>query len=62
MKYTLDYIARKHECADITFINPGTLDDWSVELNKVIFDMIGEVTELTGAVMTDSGFMKPWYS
>jgi hypothetical protein len=62
MKYTLDYIKDKYGCTDVSFINPGTLEDWPVELNKTIFEMIGKVTELTGAVMTASGFMKPWYS
>jgi hypothetical protein len=62
MRYTLAYISQNYGGGNISFINPGTLDDWPVELNKVIFNMIGEVTELTGAVMSQSGFMKPWYS
>jgi hypothetical protein len=62
MKYTLDYIKDNFGCADASFINPGTLEDWPVELNKTIFEMIGNITELTGAVMTAGGFMKPWYS
>jgi hypothetical protein len=62
MRYTLGYIKAKFSCAGVSFINPGTLEDWPVELNKTIYKMIGEVTELTGVVMTDSGFMKPWYT
>ncbi len=41
------------------YIEPGCLDDFSMENNKILFDLIGTVAEDIGVTLRDTYFMRP---
>lgn len=47
------------EGSDLAVMNPGSLKDWPIENQPALFDIIGNVYEDTGVVLTESYLMVP---
>ena len=57
--YTRDLIVEEYDVRDITGMSPGHLEDWQLEEQKVLFDLIGVVIEEIGVSLTPSYLMIP---
>jgi len=58
IEYFNNFINNKYPGKKST-VNPGSLIDWSVTEQKKIFDILENVTELTGVKINDSALMTP---
>ncbi|MBR3555625.1 MAG: hypothetical protein IKN89_06915 [Oscillospiraceae bacterium] len=61
MAYTQDYLRQQLGMKTVSFLNPGSQEDWS---DKLINKAIAELTkaEDIGIRVDDRGNMTPWYS
>lgn len=53
------HLQGEYRYKEMGFFEPGSLPDWPIENNKVIFEMIGTVTQDIGVSLKSSHFMKP---
>lgn len=62
-KYTLNYLKENFDIESSALLQPGSLPDWPISNNKILFDIIGKYpTESIELSLTDSGYMLPWNS
>ncbi len=52
-------IRQKFGHANISMMNPGSLESWPLTEQKKIFSLLGNVTEKTGTVLENNMFMTP---
>ncbi|MBN2334723.1 hypothetical protein JXL21_04130 [Candidatus Bathyarchaeota archaeon] len=58
-QYTKQRIVEKHGVEHITRMSPGHLDDWQLDQQRPLFDLIGSEIEKIGVSLTDSYLMLP---
>ena len=58
-QYTKAFIIEKHDVDRISGLSPGHLDDWPLEQQRVLFDLLGSDVDKIGVELTDAYLMKP---
>ncbi|MGL4548863.1 hypothetical protein [Eubacterium aggregans] len=53
-----NYISKVFGCNDLAELSPGSLPDWPVNSNNVLFDLLGQGDEI-GVILKEDGFMAP---
>jgi hypothetical protein len=54
-----DYIKKTYSIPEISSMSPGSLNDWPIEQQEPLFQILGNSAELSGVVLTESFLMKP---
>ncbi len=58
-KFARDYIKGTYHLSKFSTMAPGSLEDWPIEQQKPLFELLGNVKETAGVVLTDSFLMLP---
>ena len=53
------HLAEAYRLGKAARMNPGSLADWPISQQRPLFDLLGNVTEVTGIRLTDSFLMLP---
>lgn len=57
---TLDEHIKNHfKIKKISHLSPGSIDDWKLEEQRPLFELLGDVEKLIGVKLTESNFMIP---
>lgn len=54
-----DYLCRKFALKKISFMAPGSLEDWPIQEQRGLFSLFGDVESAVGVTLTDSLMMVP---
>ncbi len=52
-------LCRTYDLAELSAMHPGSLGDWPLEEQRVLFGLLGDVTGAIGVELTDSLLMRP---
>jgi hypothetical protein len=58
-QYTKAVIADEHKLEGVTGMSPGHLDDWPLNQQRALFDLLGPGVEKIGVRLTDAFLMMP---
>lgn len=58
-QYTKAFIVEKHGVEHVSGLSPGHLDDWPLNQQRVLFDLLGPDVAKVGVELTDAYLMKP---
>ena len=53
------HIMERHRIGHASIMSPGSLQDWPIEQQRPLFDLIGDVRDRIGVELTDSMLMVP---
>lgn len=53
------HIVEVYQLGKAARMNPGSLADWPISQQKPLFDLLGDVTQMTGVSLTESYLMLP---
>lgn len=59
MKFFTNYIKEMYHLSKFSKMAPGSLKDWPIEQQKMLFEIIGDVKGTAGVVLTDRFLMQP---
>jgi len=59
VNFLYGHIKKNYLLSKISSISPGSLDDWPLEQQKPLFEIMGDMEETAGVVLTDSLLMLP---
>jgi hypothetical protein len=58
----MDYLTERYGLLNKAHMNPGSLLDWPIQQQSLLFSLLGDVEELTGARLTENNIMLPMKS
>jgi len=58
----LEHIQDQHHPGDLSMMNPGSIDSWSLSEQRALFTLLGNPEESIGVELMESCFMKPGMS
>ena len=58
----LEHIKDQHHPGDISMMNPGSIESWSISEQRALFALLGDTDEAVGVKLMKSCFMKPGMS
>ncbi len=54
-----DHVADKYQTEKLSTMNPGSLEDWPMQQQRPLFDLLGDTKEAIGVQLLDSYLMAP---
>lgn len=57
--YLEEYLQQRYALGQLSKMNPGSLQDWSIKQQKELFSLFDNVEELIGVALTQSYLMNP---
>lgn len=57
--YFVDYLSRIYDLGQLSRMNPGSLADWPITEQRLLFSIFGNVEKLIGVKLTESLIMVP---
>ena len=55
----LEHIRDEHHPGDLSMMNPGSIDSWSLSEQRALFSLLGDPQESIGVELMESCFMRP---
>jgi hypothetical protein len=55
----LEHIRDQHHPGDLSMMNPGSIDSWSLSEQRALFTLLGDPQESIGVELMESCFMRP---
>jgi hypothetical protein len=55
----LEHIQDQHHPGDLSMMNPGSIDSWSLSEQRALFALLGDPEESIGVELMESCFMRP---
>jgi len=55
----LEHIRDQHHPGDLSMMNPGSIDSWSLSEQRALFTLLGDPEESIGVELMESCFMRP---
>jgi hypothetical protein len=55
----LGHIKEQHHPGDVSMMNPGSIDSWSLSEQRALFSLLGNTEDSIGVELMESCFMKP---
>ena len=59
LEYLKDYVKRRYALPQLSMMNPGSLEDWSITQQRELFSIFSNVEALIGVRLTESSIMIP---